>query len=124
MTDRRLSSQVVLEGPRDRQASQDPQAPQVPKASEGYQDSQERMDPQGSRVSQETQDVRDSQDPQGSWGPEDPKVQWASLARMGSQVSPACQGQLGLQETGAFPEKPWEPTLGPREMPACLDSLG
>lgn len=118
------SRQAVLEGPRDCQASQGPPAPQVPKASEGYQDSQEQMDHQDPRVSQEIQGVKDSQDPQGSWGPEDPKAQWASLALMDSRVPAACQDQSDPQGTGAFLVKSWGPSLDPGEMLDCLDTLG
>lgn len=118
------SSQGVLEGPRDCQASRAPQAPQAPKASEGYQDSQEQMDHQDPRVSQETQGVKGSQDPQGSWGPEDPKAQWASPALTDSRVPAADQDQSDSQGTGAFLAKSWEPSLGPGETLDCLDTLG
>lgn len=122
MTDRKRSSQAVLEDPRDFQASRDPQDPQVSKASEGYQDSQEKMDPKDSRVSQETQVVKGFQDPQGSWGLEDPKARWASLARMDSQVPAASLDQSGPQGTKAFLVKSWEPSLDPGEMLGCPDT--
>lgn len=118
------SSQVVLEGPRDCQASQEPPAPEVPKASEGCQDYQVLMDHPDSRVSQEIQVVKGSQGPQGSWGPEDPKAQSACLAQMGSRVPVAHQGQLGFQGTGAFLAKSWEPSPVPGEMLDCLDTPG
>lgn len=122
MTDRKRSSQAVLEDPRDFQASRDPQDPQVSKASEGYQDSQEKMDPKDSRVPQETQVVKGFQDPQGSWGLEDPKARWASLARMDSQVPAASLDQSGPQGTKAFLVKSWEPSLDPGEMLGCPDT--
>lgn len=75
-----------MKDPRDHQACRDRKAPQVPKASEEYQDSQDQMEIQGSRVSQEIQAVKDSQDHQDLWDPEDPKVQQDSLGRMDSQV--------------------------------------
>lgn len=124
MTDRRPCSQIVSEGPRDRQACRDPQASQVPRASKGYQDSRELTEHQGSRVSPETQVVKDSQDPQGSWGPEDPKVQQAFLVRMDPQVPLVCQAPSGPPGTGAFPEKFWEPSPGPGVMLDCQDSPG
>lgn len=124
MTDRRLCSQIVSEDPWDRQACQDPQDPQVPRASKEYQDCQELTEHRGSGVSQETQVAKDSQDPQGSWGPEDPKVQWAFLAQMDTQVPLVCQALLGPQGTGAFLEKFWEPSPGPEEMLDCLDTPG
>lgn len=124
MTDRRPCGQIASEDPREHQAYGDPQAPQVPRASQGYQDPQELTEYQGSRVSQETQVVKDSQDPQGSWGPEDPKVWRASVAQMDTQVPPVCRGLSGPQGTGAFPEKFWEPSLGPGEMLGSPDTLG
>lgn len=64
--DKRLSSQVVLEAPKDHPASQAPPAPQVPKAPGGSQASQELTEHQGPRAFLEIQAGKGSQDPQGS----------------------------------------------------------
>lgn len=66
VTDKSLSSQVVLEAPKDRPASQAPPDPQVPKASGGSQDSQAPTEHQGPRAFLEIQAGKGSQDPQGS----------------------------------------------------------
>lgn len=120
--DRWPCSQAVLQGPRDCQAHQDPQAQQVPKASKGHPGSQEQMDPQGSRGCPETPAVRGTQDPQGSWVPEAPKVPQACLDQMDSRVPSACQGQQGPLGTGAFLEKSWGPSRDHEEMLDCPDT--
>lgn len=98
-------SQGVSKALQDHLASQDSQAPQVPKASEEYQDSQELLENRDSRAFQETRVEKVSQGPQGSWDLEDPKVLQVSLAQMDPQAPLDFQGQLDPLGTEGFQEK-------------------